>query len=117
MAYLFAAHFAWRNLTAWQATLLALPLALGVGLGWLLVLYLNSLIIRALRALGLFRRLADDRAQSLFIGIMTTAFAVLLLRAGFFFSAAAAVWLILLVLNLLAAVVLALLPRDATPAA
>ncbi len=57
MAYLFAAHFAWRNLTAWQATLLALPLALGVGLGWLLVLYLNSLVIRLLRALGLLRRL------------------------------------------------------------
>src|SRR5947207_2104117 len=54
--------------------LLLLPvLALLLWFFWLLFFYLNSLFIKALRAIGLLRDLSDGRAQSVLIGIVTSA--------------------------------------------
>ena len=117
IAYLFAALLFLRDLSPVQQALLFLPLAVFVWLAWLLVLYINSLVIRLLRAGGMLRKTPDDRAQGLFIGVMTTAFAVALLRAGAYYGFAGGIWLAALSVNFLAAALLALLPRNGTTAA
>ena len=117
IAYLFAALVFLRDLSAARQALLFLPLAVFVWVAWLLVLYINSLVLRLLRAGGMLRQMPDDRAQGLFIGVMTTIFALALLRAGACYSFAGGLWLAALSANFLAAAVLALLPRNGTTAA
>lgn len=117
IAYLFAAHLVLRDLSAARQALLFLPLAVFVWVAWLVVLYINSLVLRLLRTGGMLRKMRDDRAQGLFIGVMTTIFAMALLRADAFYSFAGELWLAALSLNFLAATVLALLPRNGTTAA
>ncbi len=96
--------------------LLLLPLAIFVWLVWLLIHYLNALVLRFLRLLGLMRRLPDDRAQGLFIGVMTTGFAFVLASAGSFYGLVGAVWLVVVSLNLIAAAILALTAPHAAAA-
>ena len=117
IAYLFAALVFLRDLSPGQQALLFLPLAVFVWLAWLLVLYINALVLRLLRAGGMLRKIPDDRAQGLLIGILTTTFAVALLRAGSCYGFAGGIWLAALSLNFVAAAVLALLPRNGTTAA
>ncbi|MEP6821775.1 MAG: hypothetical protein ABI946_05430 [Chthoniobacterales bacterium] len=109
VAYLFVAQLCWRGLERWQQLLLLLPLAALVWTAWLLTLYVNYLIVRRLRAIGMLRQTPDDRAQGLLIAAMTTAFAVALLNAGGFFAFAGGVWIAVLALNLAAGGALALL--------
>lgn len=117
IAYLFAAHFFLRGLTLGAQALLLLPLAAGVWLAWLVILYVNSLLIRLLRTGGLLRGLPDDRAQSVLIGGMITGFAIALWRADSWCSFAGGIWLAAVVLNLAAALALVLLSRNGTAAA
>ncbi|MEP6808731.1 MAG: hypothetical protein ABI992_00685 [Chthoniobacterales bacterium] len=116
IAYLFAAWLFLGGLRFWQQILLALPLAIFVWLAWLVILCLNAFLIRLLRACGLFRRIADDRAQSILINLMITAFAIQLLREGWWFGLAGTIWIVVLTLNLLAAIILAFLHRHETAA-
>lgn len=117
LVYLFAAHLFLRGLgLGWQGAL-ALPLALGVWLGWLAWLYLASLVIHCLRAVGWMRTWPDARAQSLLIGILTNLFALELCRAGSWLRAVGVVYLTLTLLNLLAAAALAMWTRHGTAAA
>lgn len=109
IAYLFLAQLCLRGLERWQQVLLLLPLVALVWVAWLLIFYFNYLIVRFLRAGGMLRKMADDRAQGLLITAMTTAFAVALLHAGGFFALAGGLWIVALVLNLAADGVLALL--------
>ena len=62
-AFVFRALLAGRAL--WLQLLFVLPLAFLVWILWLLLFYLSSLIIKALRAIGLMRDLSDRRAQSI----------------------------------------------------
>ncbi len=109
IAYLFVARLCLRRMDLWQQLLLLLPLAALVWAGWLLVLYLNHLVVRLLRGMGLMRETPDDRAQGLLINAMTTVISVALWHAGGFFACAGGLWLVALTLNLAAGGVLALL--------
>jgi hypothetical protein len=82
-------------------------LAFLVWLFWLLVLYLNSLILKLARSLGLFRSLPIRRGQSILIATVTTAMAVALALRNSFVSEVGAIWLIATALNLVAALILA----------
>ena len=117
IGYLFAAQFFLRGLASWAQALLLLPLAAGVWLAWLVILHINSLLIRLLRAGGLLRGLPDDRAQSVLIGAMITGLAIALWRADSWCSFAGGIWIAALVINLAAALALVLLSRNGTAAA
>jgi hypothetical protein len=96
----------------WLCGLMLLALAFLVWLFWLLMLYLNSLILKLLHALGLFRGLPARRGQSVLVGTTATAMALELLERDSLAGELGAIWLIALVMNLTAAVILAFRDGD-----
>jgi hypothetical protein len=105
--YLFFAQFIPAHLQLWQRALLLAALVFLVWLFWLLVLYLNSIIIKLLRPLGLFQSIPNRRAQSILLGTWATAMAFDLLERGSWIGEVAAIWLVAVAMNLAAAAVLA----------
>jgi hypothetical protein len=95
------------NLQPWQTALVLVAGAFWVWLFWLLLLYINSVIIQALHVCGLFRSLPIRRAQSILWGICTTAMAYALLQGSPALRELGAIWLVAIAMNLAAAAVLA----------
>ena len=91
----------------WAIALFLVALAFWIWLFWLLLLYLNSLIIRLLHLVGLLHTLPVRRAQSVLWGIATTAMAcAFLLRSNPLLRELGAFWLVMVTMNLAAALVL-----------
>ena len=108
----FATLFIPSHLEPWLTTLLCVALAFWVWLFWLLLLYLNSVIIKFLHLGGFFRAIPTRRVQSVLWGISTTAMACVLLKSSPVPREFGAIWLVAIAMNLIAAVVLAF--SDAT---
>jgi hypothetical protein len=102
----FAALFIPSHLEPWLTALLLVALAFWVWLFWLLLLYLNSAIIKFLRLCGLSRTLPIRRAQSILWEISTTAMAGVLLKSNPALRELGAIWLVAVAMNLIAALVL-----------
>jgi len=105
--FFFATRFIPSDLTPWLTALLLVALAFWIWLFWLLLLYVNSLIIKALQLCGLFRAIPTRRAQSILWGILTTAMAYTLLGSSRSLHEFAAIWLVAVAMNLVSAVILA----------
>lgn len=106
IGYLFFAQSipgAWK---IWQRTLLLVLLAFFVWLFWVVVLYINSLVIKFLRLCGLFHSIPIRRMQSVLLGISATAMACGLLQTDSWSREIASIWLIMVAMNLSAAAVL-----------
>lgn len=103
--YVFAAHLFLNGLPMWERIALLLPLALLVWVSWLIAIYINSVLIRLLRAGGLFRDLPDVRVQSVLLGVITTAFAFYLVESESGLALLGIAWVAAVSLNLLAAAV------------
>ena len=108
----FATRFIPSNLEPWLTALLLVALAFWIWLFWLLLLYINSVIIKVLHVGGLFRAIPTRRAQSILWGISTTAMACMLLKSSPSLREFAAIWLVTVAMNLASAAVLAF--SDAT---
>jgi hypothetical protein len=106
VSYLFFAQFIPGNLTLWQRVLLLVLLAFFVWLFWLVVLYINSLIIKFLHSCGLFHSIPIRRLQSVLLGISATAMAGGLVQTDSWSREIASIWLVMVAMNLLAAAVL-----------
>lgn len=104
--YLFFAHFLPARLAPWLSALILIVLAFWVWLFWLLLLYINSVIIQLLRLGGFFRTVAIRRTQSILWGLVTTAMACALLKDSPWVSEIGAIWLVAVAMNLASAVVL-----------
>jgi hypothetical protein len=91
----------------WARGLILVALAVLVCLFWLLVLSLNSLILKLLHSCGLFRALPVRRGQGVLIAAVATAMAVALLNRGPLVSEIGAIWLTATAMNLGAAAILA----------
>jgi hypothetical protein len=102
----FAALLIPSHLEPWLTMLLLVALAFWVWLFWLLLLYLNSVIIKLLRICGLSRTLPIRRAQSILWGISTTAMACVLLQRNPAVREVGAIWLVAVAMNLVAALIL-----------
>ena len=103
----FATLFIPSNLEPWLTALLLVALAFWIWLFWLLLLYINSVIIKVLHVGGLFRAIPTRRAQSILWGISTTAMACTLLKSSPSLREFAAIWLVTVAMNLASAAVLA----------
>ena len=103
----FATLFIPSNLKPWLTTLFFVALAFWIWLFWLLLLYLNSVIIKTLQVCGLFRAIPTRRAQSILWGISTTAMACALLESGPAPRELGAIWLVAVAMNLVSAMILA----------
>jgi hypothetical protein len=102
----FATQFIPPHLETWQRALLLIAIAFWIWLFWLVLLYINSVIVQALRVCGLFRTIPIRRAQSILWGIFTTAMACALLNGSPALRELGAIWLVAVAMNLTAAVVL-----------
>src|SRR5438067_6720925 len=107
ISYLFFAGFVSQTIGWWRRGLALVILAFLVWLFWLLALYLNSLILKLLRGLGLFREIPIRRGQSVLLAATATAMAFALLQRGFLAGEIGAIWLTAVAMNLAAAVILA----------
>ena len=96
----------------WLRGLVLVVLAFLVWLFWLMVLYLNSLILKVLHRVGLFRALPMRRGQSILLATTATAMAVALVQRGSFASEIGAIWLTAISMNLVAAMILAFTDGD-----
>jgi hypothetical protein len=112
ISYLFFAGFVPDTLGWWQTGLILAALAFPVWLFWLLALYLNSLILKLLHELGLFRTIPMRRGQSVLVATTVTAMAFWLLQAGPLAGELAAIWLLAVAMNLAAAMILAFRDGD-----
>jgi hypothetical protein len=104
----FAAQFIPRGFRPWQTALLLAALIFFVWLFWMLLLYINSLIVKLLQLCGFFRTIPIRRAQSILLGIATTAMACALLTRGSWIRSVGLFWLLAAAANLASALVLAL---------
>ena len=104
--YAFAAHVLLAGLPTWAQVALLIPLAFLVWACWLITLYINSVLIRLLRAFRPMRDLSNARAQSVLLGIVTTAFAFHLVTDDSWLAPLGLAWVAAVSLNLLAAAVL-----------
>jgi hypothetical protein len=105
--YLFFAQFVPAHLQFWPQALLWAALGFLVCIFWLVVLYLNSLMINVGRHAGIFRSIPTRRAQSILLGTWTTAMAFNLLERGSWIGEVASIWLVAVAMNLAAAAFLA----------
>jgi hypothetical protein len=108
----FAAKLIPLHLAEWLIALLLVALAFWIWLFWLLVLYLNSVIIKLLRRCGFFRTIPDRRLQSILWGVITTAMALELLRCSPWMRELGSIWLLAVGMNLVSALILSF--SDAT---
>ena len=104
----FAAEFIPHGIAPWLTALLLIAVAFFVWLVWLLLLYINSVIIKLLHLCGLFRTLPARRAQSVLLGFFTNAMACTLLFHGSWMRGIGLFWLLAVAANLASAFVLAL---------
>jgi hypothetical protein len=102
----FATLFVPSHLELWLTALVLIVLAFWIWLFWLILLYINSVIIKLLRICGLFGTLPIRRAQSILWGISTTAMACLLLERSPALRELGAIWLVAVAMNLVAALIL-----------
>jgi len=77
-----------------------------VWLFWLILIYVNSLVIRVLGLFGLFRNVPRRRAQNILWGIITTVMAGEVLMSHPWLWQLSMVWLIVVALNLVASLAL-----------
>jgi hypothetical protein len=103
----FATLFIPSHLEPWLTALLLIALLFWIWLFWLFLHYINSVIIKVLRACGLFRTIPARRVQSILWGIFTTAMACVLLQCSPALREVGAIWLVAVAMNLVSAVVLA----------
>ena len=108
VSYLFFAQFIPAHLAWWLAIPALAALSFLVWLFWLVVLALNSLILKSLRASGLFRSLPQRRGQAVLVATLTTAMALRLVQRGSLSGEVGAIWLVAVAMNLGAAIILAL---------
>jgi hypothetical protein len=107
ISYLYFTAFIPDDWSGWTRALFLVALAFLVWLFWLVMLYLNSLILKLLHTLNLVRSFPMRRGQSVLLAATTTAMAVALTHRDSIVSELGAMWLIATAMNLVAAAILA----------
>jgi hypothetical protein len=109
MSYVFAANFVLERLSLWSSIFVFVLLLPGIWILWLIVLYLNSLIVKACWICGALTRSPRNRIQGVLVGTLTTLIAANVAMSGTWLRWIGVIWIIVVTLNLIAAVLLALL--------
>jgi hypothetical protein len=114
-AFLITFLYGWELLiVGWRggpAIVAGMLLVFAVWMFWILVFYLNSLLIKLLRLVGLFRQTSNRDAQNIFIGVVIAILAYRLSILPTWAHWIGVFCLTLLTINLLAALFLKLLPK------
>ncbi len=107
ITFLAILSFLWSGYRPSMQLVLLLPTVVINWVFWLIVLYIDAQIIKALRAAGMLGGVSNARMQSLFINSITTVLACYLLTAGPLLAAIGIGWICAVFANLLAAMLLA----------
>jgi hypothetical protein len=75
VSFLFARQLFAGRCTGWQVITAVILLIFAVSIFWLLVFYINSLVIKILRIGGIFRKMANRHAQDILIEVLVAVFA------------------------------------------
>ena len=113
--FFFATLLIPSHLKPWLTALFLVALAFWIWLFWLILLYINSVIIKVLDVCGLFHAIPTRRAQSILWGIYTTAMAGAFLKSSPALREFGAIWLVAVAMNLASAVVLAFIDGARRP--
>ena len=108
ITYFFFVDFGGAHLTGWKMSAAYLIFAVAVWIFWLVVLYLNSVLIEAGHLFGLFRTTPNRRVQDFLVGLLLTLFAIELWIGDSWRRWVGVGWLAFLSLNVAAAVLLGL---------
>lgn len=108
----FAFKMSANRLSGWQLEFFIVALPFTAFFFWVVILYLNSLVVRLLRTIDLFKSVPNNRAQSVLICGLTTLFAGTLAISASWMRFVGFAWIAGLALNLAAAAVIAI--DDAT---
>ena len=106
--YLFLVDLVMNHLGRWMTFVTGIALLFAIWIFWLVVLYLNWVMIQVLHGLGFFRRVTERHLQDIFVGIIITFFASELSILNSWVRWIGIFWLIILAMNLLATLSLAL---------
>jgi hypothetical protein len=109
--FVFALQLFAERFSGWSAIAFDLVLVFAVWIFWLIVFYINSLIVKLLRACGLFRETPNRRAQDIFIAIVLAAMAYRLSILHGWLGWIGWLCLCALGANFLAAILLKLIPN------
>ena len=111
ITFVFALQLFAERFSGWSVIAFDLVLVFAVWIFWLIVFYINSLIVKLLRACGLFRGTPNRRAQDIFIAIVLAAMAYRLSILQGWLGWLGLLWLCALGANFLASILLKLIPN------
>jgi len=111
ITFVFGLQLFAERFSGWSVIAFDLLLIFAVWIFWLIVFYINSLIVKLLRACGLFRGTPNRRAQDIFIAIVLAAMAYRLSILHGWLGWIGWLCLCALGANFLAAIVLKLIPN------
>lgn len=111
ITFVFGLQLFAERFSGWSVIAFDLVLVFAVWIFWLIVFYINSLIVKLLRACGLFRETPNRRAQDIFIAIVLAAMAYRLSILHGWLGWIGWLCLCALGANFLAAILLKLIPN------
>lgn len=110
ITFLAIGRFFWSSHSVTTQLALTIPTLLLAWIFWLVAMYLNAQVIKALRALKLLRSTANAQVQSVCVISITTALAWSLLDGDWFFHAIGTAWIVAVAANIVAALLLRFTP-------
>lgn len=106
ISFLAVDRFIWSDCSGAAQLALVIPTLVFACIFWLIVIYLDAQIIKALRRLGYLRGVPNTRVQSVFVIAITTALACSLLDEGRLLGAIGAAWITAAAANFIATALL-----------
>ena len=104
--YLFFIQLARGDIQGWGLLFVLIVAAFLVWLFWIVALYLNSFLVRAVHRISFFSSPASRHVQDFLVRSLLTLIAARLATAGSLFRWAGIAWFAFLILNVLAAAIL-----------
>ena len=114
VSFAFGAHLLWSQTVGGKFIVDLIALTFAIWLAWLIILYLNLLLIRLLRLCGVCREISNRAVQSVLILALTTAFALQLARSDSLLRLVGMGWLLVVAANFFSFLVLSLFDNGAT---
>jgi hypothetical protein len=114
VSFAFGAQLLWSKTVGWKFIVDLIALAFAIWLAWLIILYLNLLLIRLLRLCGACREISNRVLQSVLIMALTTALALQLVRSDSWLRVIGMGWLLVVAANFLSFLVLSLIDNGGT---
>lgn len=106
ISFAFGAQLLWSKTAGWKLLVDLIALAFAIWIAWLIILYLNLLLIRLLRLCGFCRETSNRVVQSVLILALTTALSLQLAFSDSWLRVIGMGWLLVVAANFFSLLVL-----------